>query len=179
MPWRDSEGRASGGSYHSWIDRQIAAAEQRGEFDDLPGTGKPLKHLGNPDDPDWWVKQLIAREQLDMSVALPPQLALRKEAHELPDRVLRERSEQAVRDLVDDFNARVRDCWRQPLEGPPVVVRPVDPEEIVAHWRARQTHRPRLPRPEAELEPMLDRRATPGWLRRALSRIGLSSRHEA
>ena len=161
----------SGGSYQSWIDRQIAAAEQRGEFDNLPGTGKPLRHLGNPDDPDWWVKQLIAREQLDISVALPPQRALRKEAQELPDRVLRERSEQAVRDLLDDFNTRVRDCWRQPLEGPPVVVRTVDPEELVAHWRAHRHQRRSKPPPTSGLEPAPVQHDGPGWLRRTLSRI--------
>jgi hypothetical protein len=178
MPWRDSEGKVDGGSYHSWIDRQIAAAEARGEFDDLPGVGKPLPHLGNPDDPDWWVKRLIEREQLEMSVALPPQLALRKEAQELPDRVRREMTEHAVRDLVDDFNTRVRDCWRQPLEGPAVVVRTVDPEVLVAHWRAHRAPRPPTP-PATEPEPERGRRAASGRLRRALSRIGRRSRRGA
>jgi hypothetical protein len=171
MPWRDSEGKVAGGSYQSWIDRQIAAAEARGEFDDLPGAGKPLPRLGNPDDPDWWVKQLIEREQLDMSVALPPQLALRKEAQDLPDRVLEERTEQAVRDVVDDFNARVRDCWRQPLEGPPVVVRTADPEDLVALWRAHPAQRPPALPPVAEPERPSDEDATPGRFRRALNRF--------
>ncbi|HEU4540536.1 MAG TPA: hypothetical protein VFR23_05370 [Jiangellaceae bacterium] len=31
MPWRDGEGNVVGGSYRSWIDRQIAAAEERGD----------------------------------------------------------------------------------------------------------------------------------------------------
>ena len=30
----------------------------RGEFDDLPGRGKPIESLGAQHDPDWWVKQL-------------------------------------------------------------------------------------------------------------------------
>ncbi len=170
MPWRDSEGKVAGGSYHSWIDRQIAAAAARGEFDNLPGAGKPLAHLGRPDDPDWWIKRLIEREQLEMSAALPPQLALRKEAQELPDRVLRERSEQAVRDLVDDFNTRVRDCWRQPLEGPPVVVRTVDPEELVAHWRGHRSRRPTAARTSSG-PATAEADAGPGVLRRALARL--------
>ncbi len=155
-----------GGTYQSWIDRQIADAQARGEFDNLPGAGQPLPHLGNPDDPDWWIKRLIDREQLEMSAALPPQLALRKEAQELPDRVLRERSEQAVRDLVDDFNVRVRDCWRQPLQGPAIVVRTADPEALVAHWRAHRAQRRPSP-PAAVPESAAGRRAAPGWLRRA------------
>lgn len=170
MPWRDSEGNVASGSYQSWIDRQITAAEARGEFDDLPGAGKPLPHLGNVDDPDWWIKRLIERENLEMSAALPPQLALRKQAHDLPARVVRERSEQAVRDLVDDFNTRVRDCWRQPLEGPPVVVRTIDPEVLVAHWRAHRSRRPRAPAARPDLAAEVDP-GPPSVLRRALVRL--------
>ena len=29
---------------------------ERGEFDNLPGAGKPLPGLDGTDDPDWWVK---------------------------------------------------------------------------------------------------------------------------
>lgn len=175
MPWRDGEGNVVGGSYRSWIDRQIAAAEERGEFNNLPGAGKPLSHLGNPDDPDWWVKQLIAREHLDMSAALPPQLALRREAQELGGRVLKEKTEQAVRDLVEDFNVRVRDCWRQPLEGPPVVVRTIDPEVLVADWLAHRAQHPPMS-PVAGPESAWTRRALAGRLRRALSRM-VTRRH--
>lgn len=173
MPWRSSDGRTFGGSYESWIDRQINEAKERGEFDDLPGAGKPLEHLGNPDDPEWWIKQKIAREQLDMTVALPPQLALRKEAQRLPDAVVKAPSEQAVRDLVDDFNARVRECWRRPVEGPAVVVGLADADELVAHWRA---HRPQRPAPAtAAAATARSGRAEPpgkaGWLARQLSRL--------
>jgi len=42
--------------YESWVDKQIREAQERGDFDDLPGAGKPLPHLGDPDDADWWVK---------------------------------------------------------------------------------------------------------------------------
>jgi hypothetical protein len=171
MGWRTSDGRHFSGSYESWIDRQIREAEERGEFDDLPGAGKPLEHLGAPDDPEWWIKRLVAREQLDLSAALPPQLALRKEAQHLPERALELPSEQAVRELAEDFNVRVRDCWRRPLEGPPVVVRTVDPEELVAHWRANRP-RPAIMRaesPPAENVP-LGRRA-PGWFSRVAARL--------
>ena len=30
-------------SFKSWIDQQIADAEKRGVFDNLPGAGKPLE----------------------------------------------------------------------------------------------------------------------------------------
>lgn len=42
--------------YETALDRAIREAAERGEFDNLPGSGKPLpiRHSG---DPDWWLKQ--------------------------------------------------------------------------------------------------------------------------
>ncbi len=34
----------------SLIDQKIAAAEKEGQFDNLPGAGKPPEHLGDPKD---------------------------------------------------------------------------------------------------------------------------------
>ncbi len=170
MRWQSSDGRTFGGSYESWIDRQINEAQKRGEFDNLPGTGKPLDHLGNPDDPEWWIKQKIAREDLDMTAALPPQLALRKEAQRLPDLAAKAPSERAVRELVDDFNLRVRECWRRPMEGPVAVVGLADADALVAHWRASRPPRqsPAVP-PSQSGRPAPSRRA--GWLVRLLARL--------
>src|SRR6478736_5784586 len=47
-----------------WVDLQIKRAMERGEFDNLPGAGKPLGDLGSPYDRDWWLKKLIEREQI-------------------------------------------------------------------------------------------------------------------
>jgi hypothetical protein len=63
------------------VEQQILDAQERGDFDNLPGAGKPLR-IRDPDDPDWWVKGLMEREQI--SGVLPPPLALRKERRELP-----------------------------------------------------------------------------------------------
>ena len=57
-----------------WVDLQIQQAMARGEFDDLPGTGRPLTDLGSSHDRDWWLKKLIEREQI--TGVLPPALAL-------------------------------------------------------------------------------------------------------
>jgi hypothetical protein len=124
------------------VERLIREAQERGEFDDLPGTGKPLPPFKGQNDENWWVRGLIEREHLDMSAALPPQLALRKEAQELPARILQESSEERVRDLLEDFNARVRELWRRPIDGPVVVVRTVDVERLLSEWRE---HRPSPP----------------------------------
>ena len=46
---------------------------ERGEFDDLPGAGKPIQDLGAEHDPDWWVKKLVERERI--TGVLPAALA--------------------------------------------------------------------------------------------------------
>lgn len=47
-----------------WVDLQVQQATQRGDFDNLPGADKPIPGLDRPHDPDWWVRQLIQREQI-------------------------------------------------------------------------------------------------------------------
>ena len=123
--------------YESPVERQIREAQERGEFDNLPGAGKPLTNLGSADDPDWWVRGLIKREGLDMTGALPPALALRKEAAGFPESLLELRSEKAVREVLDNYNHRVRMDRLRPAEGklPPLLARTVDVDQLVAQWR--------------------------------------------
>lgn len=45
-----------------YVERKIREAMARGEFDDLPGAGKPIPNLN--DDPLWWVKKFVERERL-------------------------------------------------------------------------------------------------------------------
>jgi len=118
------------------IERTIREAQERGDFDDLPGAGKPLD-LGNPHDPDWWVKQLIQREQLSLVDALPPAVGLRREAEQFPGSLLRLGTERQVREHLEDFNERVAADWRRPAVGPtsPVVAYQVDVERVAGQWR--------------------------------------------
>jgi len=124
--------------FESWIDRQIREAQERGEFDNLPGAGKPIKGLRNPPDENWWVKGLMERENL--KPVLPTTLSLRKESAELHDRVASERTEQAVREIAQDLNARILDSRKRPVDGPPLPLRTVDVEEVVARWREQRRH---------------------------------------
>jgi Domain of unknown function (DUF1992) len=48
------------------VERQIRQAMERGEFDDLPGAGKPIPGAGQPDEPLWWVKAWVERESLGL-----------------------------------------------------------------------------------------------------------------
>ena len=67
-----------------WVDHQLRIAMERGDFDNLPGAGKPIKDLGAQHDPDWWIKRLVEREKI--TGVLPPALQLRKDDAELDGR---------------------------------------------------------------------------------------------
>lgn len=118
-----------------WVDLQIQRAMERGDFDDLPGAGKPLGDLGAPEDREWWLRRLIEREQI--TGVLPPALQLRREDAELDAQLDRETAEQRVRDLVEDFNRRVVEARRQLQGGPPVVTPTRDVDATVEAWRER------------------------------------------
>ncbi|WP_188189292.1 J-domain-containing protein [Nonomuraea sp. SYSU D8015] len=119
--------------FESWIDRQIREATERGEFDDLPGAGKPLKWLDRPDDEMAWIKQKVESEGLAMP--LPPTLALRKQAEEALAEARGARSETEVRQIVEDVNHKIREAIRTGLPGPPLNLMPFDVDEIVSEWR--------------------------------------------
>ncbi|MFW0784987.1 DUF1992 domain-containing protein [Gordonia sp. CPCC 206044] len=114
----------------------IREATERGEFDDLPGMGKPLD-LSDADDPDWWVKRKIRDENLDSSALLPMPLQLRKEAQGFPASLMDLASEEAVREVLDDFNRRVREAHLVTRAGIPTLItaHTVDVDDLVAQWR--------------------------------------------
>lgn len=149
-----------------WVDLQVRSAIARGDFDDLPGAGKPLR-LPERHDPDWWVKNLIEREQI--TGVLPPALALRRDDAELGAQIDRETTETGVRRVVEEFNRRVVEARRQLLGGPPVVTPTRDVDEDVAEWRARRDERrERLRRQRAELDAASQHAGRPRWWRRHL-----------
>jgi hypothetical protein len=111
----------------------------RGEFDDLPGTGKPLTDLGASHDRDWWLKKLIEREQI--TGVLPPALQLRKDDTELDALLDQQANEQQVRVTVDGFNRRIVEARRQLQGGPPVITPTRDPDVEVERWRERMRAR--------------------------------------
>ncbi len=121
--------------FESALDRQIRAAEERGEFDDLPGKGKPLASESAPYRPDWWVNQVVEREKAG-AYAIPPALALRKIADELQAGAAGFESERVVRAAVEDYNERAEVARKLPQEGRAVVLPRLDADAIVEGWRA-------------------------------------------
>ena len=125
-----------GDRYESSIDKQIREAQERGEFDNLPGSGKPLPDDGEAYDEDWWLKKLVAREQL--SGLAPTSLKIRREAEELLDGIASLPSEARVRATVADLNDRIEKARRGLVDGPPVVLATFDVEAVIAQWRERR-----------------------------------------
>ena len=52
-------------SGESTADRLIREAMEAGEFDDLPGSGRPIPGLGKPDDDGWWIREWVRRNRDD------------------------------------------------------------------------------------------------------------------
>jgi hypothetical protein len=129
-------GRATPDQRAQYVENVIAQAIRRGEFDDLPGAGKPLEGLGRSHDPDWWIRRKIEREQL--TGLGPPALLLRSEHAELERRLDALPSAAAVREYLDDFNRRVVEARRQLQGGPPVVTPTRDVDGEVRAWTERR-----------------------------------------
>lgn len=121
------------------VEIAIQQAMRNGDFDDLPGAGKPLQDLGTVRDPDWWIRRKIERENL--TGLGPPALTLRTEDAQLEARLDELPTEARVRELLDDFNHRVKEARRQLLGGPPVITRPRDVDAEVEAWRTRAMER--------------------------------------
>jgi hypothetical protein len=127
-------------TFRSWVDQQVADAEARGVFRDLPGAGKPLDLSGDGDFTDKWLRDYIQREGASFEDALPLPLRLRKESERLAQEAAQFPSEAAVRAAAADLNRRIMD-WRRIPVGPPVYVKLADADALAAGWREAQRAR--------------------------------------
>ena len=50
-------------------DNKIRAAIEVGEFDNLPGFGKPIDSIDEPYDPHWWIRSKLRREELRLELS--------------------------------------------------------------------------------------------------------------
>jgi hypothetical protein len=157
-------------SFTSWIDQQIAEAEKRGAFDDLPGAGKPIPRRDETDYVQVWLQDYLRREGMSAQELLPTPLRLRKEIEQLAGQLRDLRTEQEVRETVRELNRRIMD-WRRSPVGPPIFVPVVDEEQAVAGWREeRPVRAPARPVAAADREAGGTGRA--GWWRRFTQRRG-------
>jgi len=127
-----TERKPAGMSFESWIDEQIRQAEERGAFDDLPGSGKPLPKR-NEDAAVAWVREQLRREGIPADELLPTSLKLRKEIERLGENITSFRSEDELREVARELNHRIVEFRRFP-SGPPLFVPLVDIEALVQRW---------------------------------------------
>lgn len=114
----------------------IREATERGEFDNLPGQGKPIPGLGDRRDENAWLKSFLEREKVSMP--LPPSLQLRKDVAQLQETLADVRREEDARAVIEALNDRIRDSHRRRLDGPVIHVGLVDVDAALADWRARR-----------------------------------------
>ena len=127
-----AERKPPGVSWHSWIEQTIETARREGQFEDLPGKGKPIAGLNSPYDPDWWPKQLIQREKLSL---LPPALAIRARVQQEIPRILKLRRERDVRVALGKLNDEIAKVNRTVWEGPATAIGKIDEQSFLERWR--------------------------------------------
>jgi hypothetical protein len=155
-------------TFRSWIDQQISEAEERGAFDNLPGTGRPLPNREDADNA--WLIDWMRREGISTEELLPTPLKLRKQASRLAGTVHEMGSEEEVRGAVAELNHQIAE-WRKIPIGPPVFVALVDAETMVTKWReARATSAPPAPTPAPPAAAKSDAPARRRWWRRQQAR---------
>lgn len=112
--------------FESFVDRQIREAMERGEFEDLPGAGKPIPGSGQAHDPNWWVRSFLESERSDDR---------RRAAYERIEARVGALwslgSESAVRRAVERLNAEIGE-----LDDGEGRLESFDPEAVVRSWKA-------------------------------------------
>jgi hypothetical protein len=101
------------------VERRIQGAIDHGDFDDLPGHGKP--HRITDTGPGWFVRRTITEYRTD---------GIRDRVDEMIERI-----RPALWALVDEDEVRTTvDAVNRMLTG--LGTEPLDPDELIREWRA-------------------------------------------
>ena len=137
--------RPPGMSTQEWVEAQIKRAQNAGEFDDLPGAGKPLTSWPTSTTRTGGSRTSSAARTIETEALLPPAVQLRKEKQQVHEKVRGMRRESEVREYLADLNKRIRISIRD-TTGPVVPTGPVDEDvghrpvaDGAARRRARRT----------------------------------------
>lgn len=122
-----------GVSWERWIERQIAEAIERGDFDGLPGAGRPIRDLGARRDEMAWIRDKLRREHA--APPPPPAIQIRIDVDAALGSLGTLTTEAEVRSLVDHLNDRIRTVNRTTVMGPPTTLGPLPVDEVLERWR--------------------------------------------
>ena len=122
-------------------EEKIRDSIARGDFDNLPGAGRPLPEEALSRDEHWWIRQFAEREQTPGSAFLPAALQIRKEVETLPERIEAFGSEAVVRREVQDLNRRIRAEILIPTSSIVLGVGEQDEQVAVERWQAAVARR--------------------------------------
>jgi hypothetical protein len=128
--------KPAGQSFEDFVERQIRESMEKGEFDRLPGAGKPIEGLDD-DDPMWWVKKKLAAE--GVNPVLPPDLDLRAWVEKRLHDAMALATEVEVRAALADVNGKIGAFNRTHIAGPPSTLGLVDEHAFVERWRRGRT----------------------------------------
>lgn len=121
--------------FESWIERQVREAIERGEFDNLPGAGQPLK-MRYPGAEDWWLRQKLEDE--DLRDVMPGPLALRRQKQDIQQTLEDVRNETEAREIIEDLNARIRQSNVEMSTTPRIITALLEVRATLERWRAAQ-----------------------------------------
>lgn len=133
-----SERKPPGESWESFAERKIREAQAEGQFDNLPGFGRPIPGIDAPLDENWWIKEKLKREQI---VALPPILEMRLEVEKALAELDELKSEPAVRKRLQELNVKIEQAHFSHISGPADGIAPLDIDRLAAEWRRRAEER--------------------------------------
>jgi hypothetical protein len=101
-PWQDTTNAGLDA-----VERQIREAMARGEFDALPGAGKPLPDLDRQYEPAWWAKRYVERSRREDAAN-----ELRRLAREETPRLRAAVDREAAEARVVEINAEIAEVNR-------------------------------------------------------------------
>jgi hypothetical protein len=116
----------------SLVERRIVEAMQRGEFDNLPGAGKPL-HIEPPSpvNPDlWWALKIMRQANV-----VPDEIRYRKNIDRLVRLLEQTDDEGRAIEIVRQLNAEIRQLNGMGTNVIPTTLTTFDEADVIARRR--------------------------------------------
>lgn len=128
--------QSRGAEFESPVERQIREAMERGDFDNLPGAGRPL-NLGRPGHERPWAERRMEGE--DLAGVLPGPLGVRRQKQDIQETLADVSDEETARAIIVHLNEQIVRANVMPWRGPTIITGRLDVEATLEEWRRRRT----------------------------------------